>query len=332
LSFYGYDGHGSVRFLTDAAGTITDTWDYDAFGNLISRTGATSNDYLYTGEQLDPNLGFYYLRARYMNPQSGRFATMDAYEGGAYDPGSLHKYTYAENRPSELVDPSGHFGIGSITGEINALTWRVTIKTWEFQRALVAGRLIVAALNFASFFGDNESRDIFITLSGGPLNAGIALTRSASVLFGVTRSALSAGFATGGGLSRSAIISEQTANRLLMNKVGLTLEESSSFTASFDGPVTATIAEPGDQWFRYTGVAGSRGSFLTKVSFAQPTQAIDALNLRPWGNPANIRQTVTATGRSIILEGSIKGGVPPGVRQTVIVDREKFQFSVGEKY
>ena len=48
--FYGYDGHGSVRFLTDALGQITDTYDYDAFGNLISRTGTTSNDYLYTGE------------------------------------------------------------------------------------------------------------------------------------------------------------------------------------------------------------------------------------------------------------------------------------------
>nr|MBA2702657.1 PKD domain-containing protein [Blastocatellia bacterium] len=68
LSFYGYDGHGSVRFLTDATAAITDTYDYDAFGNLISRTGTTSNDYLYSGEQFDANLGFYYLRARYMNP------------------------------------------------------------------------------------------------------------------------------------------------------------------------------------------------------------------------------------------------------------------------
>ena len=37
-SYYGYDGHVSVRHLTDAAGTVTDTYDYDAFRILIGGT------------------------------------------------------------------------------------------------------------------------------------------------------------------------------------------------------------------------------------------------------------------------------------------------------
>jgi RHS repeat-associated protein len=109
ISFYGYDGHGSVRLLTNTAGAVTDTFDYDAFGNLINRTGTTPNDYLYTGEQFDSNLGFYYLRARYMNPSNGRFFTMDSYEGDAYDPLTLHKYLYAGNDPVNMIDPSGMF-------------------------------------------------------------------------------------------------------------------------------------------------------------------------------------------------------------------------------
>jgi hypothetical protein len=48
--FYGHDGQGSVRFLTDLTGAITDRYDYDAFGNLISQTGSTPNNYLYSGE------------------------------------------------------------------------------------------------------------------------------------------------------------------------------------------------------------------------------------------------------------------------------------------
>ncbi len=28
-SFYGFDGHGSVRFLTSSTGAVTDTYDYD---------------------------------------------------------------------------------------------------------------------------------------------------------------------------------------------------------------------------------------------------------------------------------------------------------------
>src|SRR5438477_2196902 len=74
-SFYGYDGHGSVRILTDSTGAVTDRYDYDAFGNIISQAGSTPNVYLYSGEELEPNIGFYYLRARYMNPQSGRFVS-----------------------------------------------------------------------------------------------------------------------------------------------------------------------------------------------------------------------------------------------------------------
>lgn len=107
LSFYGYDGQGSVRLLTNAGGTITDTYDYDAFGNLISRNGTTSNDYLYAGEQFDPNLRFYYLRARYMSADSGRFQTMDEYEGQPFDQRSLHKYLYAGSDPINKTDPSG---------------------------------------------------------------------------------------------------------------------------------------------------------------------------------------------------------------------------------
>ena len=71
-SFYGYDGFGSVRQLTDLNGIVTDNYNYDAFGNLLSPPGPTPNNYLYRGEQFDFDLGLYYLRARYYNPATGR--------------------------------------------------------------------------------------------------------------------------------------------------------------------------------------------------------------------------------------------------------------------
>jgi RHS repeat-associated protein len=108
ISFYGYDGHGSVRFLTDSTGAVTDTYTYDAFGTLISRHGATSNNYLFAGEQFDPALGVYYNRARYYDQRAARFWTMDIYEGTAAEPSSLHKYVYARNNPVDRIDPSGH--------------------------------------------------------------------------------------------------------------------------------------------------------------------------------------------------------------------------------
>ena len=45
-----------MRALTNTTGAVTDTYDYDAFGNLIHSTGTTPNVYLYSGEQFDPDL------------------------------------------------------------------------------------------------------------------------------------------------------------------------------------------------------------------------------------------------------------------------------------
>ncbi len=111
-NFYGYDGAGSVRLLTDATGTVTDTYDYDAFGNVINLTGHTPNNYLYRGEQFDSDLGLYYLRARYYNAATGRFLTRDSYSGDVFDPPSLHKYLYATGNPVNMFDPSGRLGVG----------------------------------------------------------------------------------------------------------------------------------------------------------------------------------------------------------------------------
>jgi RHS repeat-associated protein len=108
-SFYGYDGHGSVRLLTDATGAITDRYDYDAFGNVISQSGTTSNVYQYSGEQNDSNLGFYYLRARWLNVNSGRFLTVDPLDVDEETPQSTNRYDYAFNRPTDLADPSGNW-------------------------------------------------------------------------------------------------------------------------------------------------------------------------------------------------------------------------------
>lgn len=106
-SYSVYDGQGNVRQLTNAAGVVTDTYDYDAFGNLINHTGTTPNVYLFRGERFDPDVGMYYMRARWYNPATGRFMSRDPEEGKAADPKTLHKYLYAGGDPVNRSDPSG---------------------------------------------------------------------------------------------------------------------------------------------------------------------------------------------------------------------------------
>ena len=126
---YLYDGHGSVRGLIDAEGKLTDTYNYDAFGNMLERTGDTENSYLYCGEQQDDTTGLYYLRARYMNPATGTFTSMDTYGGSVFDPTSLHKYLYANANPVSNTDPSGYFSLGEVVSCQSIM--QVLSKSWS---------------------------------------------------------------------------------------------------------------------------------------------------------------------------------------------------------
>ncbi|MDA3875350.1 MAG: RHS repeat-associated core domain-containing protein, partial [Kiritimatiellae bacterium] len=126
----------SVWGLADTLGSVTDRYAYEAYGILLAETGqGTPNLYRYTGEQWDPDLEHYYLRARYYEPDRGRFWTMDPFEGFRRDPQSLHKYLYAHANPVMYMDPSGNFSIveTSITsmtrGQLAKYIGRVSIAT-----------------------------------------------------------------------------------------------------------------------------------------------------------------------------------------------------------
>ena len=60
-----------------------------------------------SGEQYDPDLGLYYLRARCYNPATGRFLSRDPENGWIKLPATLHKYLYASGDPVNRIDPSG---------------------------------------------------------------------------------------------------------------------------------------------------------------------------------------------------------------------------------
>lgn len=162
-SFYGYDGHGSVRQLTNSSGNVTDSYDYDAFGNLINQTGSTPNNYLFAGEQYDPSLGLYYNRARYLNTTTGRFWSMDTDEGQSNDPISLHKYLYTGSNPVDHVDPTGH-EIDSVS-TFAAAALAVTIFTMAVLQTQPIKNAIANSL-YAATTGAGELYDITTAAAG----------------------------------------------------------------------------------------------------------------------------------------------------------------------
>lgn len=106
--FYLYNAHGDVTSLIDTVGSIAATYDYDTFGNLLSKTGSADNYIRFAGYQQDDESGLYYLNARYYDSAIARFITEDSYTGQQNDPLSLNLYTYCSNNPIIYTDPSGH--------------------------------------------------------------------------------------------------------------------------------------------------------------------------------------------------------------------------------
>ena len=70
---YHADGLGTVRALTDAAGSLTDTLQLDEFGAPADVQGPNAQPFGYTGQQQDRETGLVYLRARYYDPGLRRF-------------------------------------------------------------------------------------------------------------------------------------------------------------------------------------------------------------------------------------------------------------------
>jgi RHS repeat-associated protein len=102
-SYYQADGLGSVTALTNAAGTASQNYTYDSFGNIIATTGSLVNSFRYTGREWDQETSLYYYRARYYDPTIGNFISEDPIRFGA----GVNFYSYAFGDPVKYIDPDG---------------------------------------------------------------------------------------------------------------------------------------------------------------------------------------------------------------------------------
>lgn len=102
--WYAQDRMGSTRALTDSTGTVANTYTYNTYGSLAASTGSVANPLLYDGQYLDANSGLYYMRARWYDPATGQFTSVDSLVAQTGQP-----YMYAGGDPVNASDPSGAY-------------------------------------------------------------------------------------------------------------------------------------------------------------------------------------------------------------------------------
>lgn len=109
--YYHFDGLGSVREISNAAGAVVEKYDYDVYGKMRIRDGgnnvleksAVGNPYSFTGRRYDAETGLYHYRARAYSAELGRFLQVDPV--GYMD--SMNLYAYVLNNPVNYVDFTG---------------------------------------------------------------------------------------------------------------------------------------------------------------------------------------------------------------------------------
>ena len=107
--YYHSDHLGSSNIMTDRDGDLIQQYGYMPFGNerYEDNAQAFSVTNRYTGQHLDEETGLYFYGSRYYDPELARFIQPDSIVPGISSQ-DLNRYTYCNNNPLLLVDPSGH--------------------------------------------------------------------------------------------------------------------------------------------------------------------------------------------------------------------------------
>jgi RHS repeat-associated protein len=96
------DQQGSTRLLTNAVGENVGTTTYDAYGNKTGTTGTSTTALGFDGQYTDADTGLIYARARYYDPATVQFLSVDPRQEQTGD-----AYSYASDDPINRADQSG---------------------------------------------------------------------------------------------------------------------------------------------------------------------------------------------------------------------------------
>ncbi|MBE3049901.1 RHS repeat-associated core domain-containing protein, partial [Candidatus Bathyarchaeota archaeon] len=154
---------GTYFYITDALGSVRQVWKqgatgaafsvatYKPFGTPVSASGTEKVGY--AGELIDSaagtSPGLYYIGARWMDPELGRFVSMDSDLGRLSAPQTQNRYVYCVNNPLKFVDPTG------------GRSYSVNDNFWSIMPGWLAPLEVLEEMLTRIF-----TRDVFIAIGG----------------------------------------------------------------------------------------------------------------------------------------------------------------------
>jgi RHS repeat-associated protein len=118
LQYFVTDHLGSVAVVTGAAGALIARESFDAWGRQRNANGTDDPPCAlgssapttrgFTGQEDMPSFCLVNLNARLYDPTIGRMMSADSLVPDPTDGQSFNRYTYVDNRPLSLTDPTGH--------------------------------------------------------------------------------------------------------------------------------------------------------------------------------------------------------------------------------
>jgi len=311
---------GDVVEILDKSGTPMAEYAYDAWGKctLVREMSGSGigriNPFRYRGYYYDAETGLYYLKARYYDPEVGRFISPD--DTSYLEPevlNSLSLYAYCGSDPVMFVDPTGYapewlrwLGIGLAIVGTALVIGAVTVLTCGVGTAL-AGTMAGAII-----YGAAQGIVIGATVgvvAGGVIGGALSDWSAEGILIGMGIG-LGGGAIIGGVIGGFAGASSFTANNAYITQYGGNVKE---VLSAFKGNPKLKNIFSGTKVNRYWGGTAEKiGRWVSPNMYSNP---VKSLALNPvWGNTASNVSTLIFNQNATVLVGIVatQGGLSGG--------------------
>ena len=162
--YFHRDHLGGTLSVTDSLGAYVQQVEYTPWGEVFvekqSGSSGYESPYLFNGKELDEETGLYYYGARYYDPKTSVWYSVDPFSNynplsnenhldgkhnnGVFYHGNLNPYIYCYHRPTLYVDPNGKQGlsgaifgafVGGFTEYASIVGSKVLFKNMTFKEA-----------------------------------------------------------------------------------------------------------------------------------------------------------------------------------------------------